>query len=78
MAMLKCHDVSELVTAYLDGSLPPRTRLATRVHLWFCLSCRRYVAQFQETIRFLGVGVPPRPPENENEIMTLLGMEQDG
>jgi anti-sigma factor RsiW len=69
---LKCHEVSELVTAYLEGALPVGTRFATRLHLRLCVHCRRYVAQFQETIRLLAGGPPPPPPENENEIIALI------
>lgn len=71
--MLKCRDLAELVTPYLEGSLPVKTRLATRFHLWLCGACRRYVAQVRETIRFLGAGPKPLPsPENESKIMELL------
>jgi anti-sigma factor ChrR (cupin superfamily) len=69
---LKCRDMTELVTPYLEGGLPLRTRLAARFHLWLCAACRNYVAQVRHTIRFLGAGPPPKPPENENEIIALL------
>lgn len=75
---MKCHEVSELVTAYLEGALPPGTRAATRLHLWLCVSCRHYVAQIRSTIRFLSGGPPPPPPENENEIIALItGSKKD-
>ena len=70
--MLKCRDLAELVTAYLEGSLPVRLRLAARFHLWLCGACRRYVAQVRATIRFLSSGPRPPPPENESKIIELL------
>jgi anti-sigma factor RsiW len=69
--VLKCRDLAELVTPYLEGSLPLRTRLAARLHLFLCEACRRYVAQMRRTIRFLR-DRPPPPSENENKIMALL------
>ena len=60
--MLKCRDMVELVTGYLEGVLPPRLRLAARLHLLLCGPCRRYVGQIRETIRFLAGGPPPSPP----------------
>ena len=70
--MLKCRDFAELVTPYLEGALPLRTRLAAWRHLRVCGPCRLYVDQVCRMIRFLGGGPPPPPPENENEIMALL------
>jgi anti-sigma factor RsiW len=64
--------MAELVTRYLDGGLPLRTRLAAMLHLWLCAACRRYVEQVRATIRFLGSGPPPPPPENENKIIALF------
>jgi predicted anti-sigma-YlaC factor YlaD len=69
---LKCRDMAELVTPYLEGALPLRKRLAARLHLRLCTACRNYVEQVRRTIRFLGGGPPPRPPENENDIIALL------
>ena len=70
--MLKCRDMAELVTPYLEGALPPRMRFAAWLHLRLCEACRRYVRQVRLTIRFLGGGPPPPPPENESEIMALF------
>jgi anti-sigma factor RsiW len=76
--MLKCRDVAELVTPYLEGTLPLKTRAAARIHLWLCAACRRYVEQMRRTIRFLGSGPPPPPPENENQIIELLDSSRRG
>jgi predicted anti-sigma-YlaC factor YlaD len=71
-AVLKCRDMAELVTRYLEGALPPRTRFAAWLHLRLCEACRTYVDQVRRTIRFLAGGPPPPPPEKENEIIALL------
>jgi hypothetical protein len=70
--VLKCRDLSELVTPFLEGTLPARTRFAARFHLWFCVACRRYVEQMRRTIDFLGSGPQPPPPESENKIIELI------
>jgi predicted anti-sigma-YlaC factor YlaD len=74
--VLKCRDFVELATPYLDGALPLRVRLGAWHHLWLCEACRNYLEQLRRTIRFLGSGPPPTPPENESEIMALLEAAQ--
>jgi predicted anti-sigma-YlaC factor YlaD len=70
--VLKCRDMAELATAWLEGALPLRTRLAARLHLWLCEACRNYVDQLRRTMRFLSAIPPREPPDNENEIMTMV------
>ena len=70
--VLKCRDLAEMVTPYLDGGLPPRARFGAWLHLRICSACRRYVDQMRRTIRLLGSGPVPPPPENESEIIALL------
>ena len=70
--MLKCRDMAELVTPYLEGALSPRMRFAAWLHLRLCDACRRYIDQVRRTIRLLGSGPVPPPPANEGEIMALL------
>lgn len=69
---MKCRDMAEIVTDYLEGALPLSAWAAARFHLALCDSCRRYVEQIRRTIRLLGEGPPPRPPANEGEIMASL------
>ncbi|MDE2200226.1 MAG: hypothetical protein KGJ41_14510 [Rhodospirillales bacterium] len=51
---LKCRDVSELATGYMERDLPPRTWLAVQWHLMLCSMCRAYLDQLQRTRRLLG------------------------
>lgn len=60
--MLMCRDVSELVTDYLEQSMPLRRRFAVRWHLQWCGACRRYVDQMRKTVRLLAA-VQPAPPQ---------------
>jgi predicted anti-sigma-YlaC factor YlaD len=70
--VLKCRDMAELVTPYLERTLPPRLRIAAWYHLRLCDACRRYIDQMRSTVRLLGSGPPPSPPSNEQEILALL------
>lgn len=54
--MLACRDVSELVTDYLERSMPVRLRLAVRWHLARCGACRNYVDQMRKMIVLLRRG----------------------
>ncbi len=58
--MLKCREVAERASAYADGDLPWRARIAMRVHLAMCGPCRRYVSQMLQTIG-IAAAVPPEP-----------------
>ena len=73
MAVLKCRDMVELVTRYLEGVLPLREWLAAHAHLLVCGRCRRYFAQIRRTIRFLAEGPPsPIAPEREEQILDRI------
>jgi anti-sigma factor RsiW len=51
---MTCQELVELVTAYLDGSLPETDRRAFDEHLASCPGCDRYLTQFRTTIDLLG------------------------
>lgn len=54
MTELTCQELVELVTAYLEGTLPEAQRQAFEEHLERCPGCDRYLAQFRTTIDLLG------------------------
>ncbi len=43
--MLNCRQVSRLISQSMDARLAWHRRLAIRVHLLYCVWCRRYAAQ---------------------------------
>lgn len=43
--MLNCKQVTRLVSQSMDAKLPWYQRLGIRVHLLYCVWCRRYAAQ---------------------------------
>ena len=44
---LNCRGVSRLLSQSMDAKLPWHHRLAIRLHLVYCVWCRRYAAQLQ-------------------------------
>ena len=61
---LKCIEVVELVSDYLDGELDPETRRRVEEHLALCPPCRIYVEQVRGTVRALGHLPPDGLPED--------------
>jgi anti-sigma factor RsiW len=53
-APLSCQELVELVTAYVEGTLPRRDRRRFDAHIAACDGCTRYLAQMRETIRITG------------------------
>ncbi|MGH8962870.1 MAG: anti-sigma factor family protein [Jatrophihabitantaceae bacterium] len=51
---IRCVDVVELLTDYLDGALDPRTAAAIEEHLAACPPCRVYLDQLRATIALVG------------------------
>ena len=50
-----CRDVVELITAYLEGSLPADMRAAVEEHLSGCDGCTTVLAEFRRTIELTGM-----------------------
>jgi anti-sigma factor RsiW len=46
-----CRELVELVTDYLEGTLPEEVRELFEAHLEECEGCRRYLEQMRLTIR---------------------------
>jgi anti-sigma factor RsiW len=55
---LACNELVELVTDYLEGTLPARERSRFDAHLTECPDCVEYVAQMQRTIVAVGLAAP--------------------
>jgi anti-sigma factor RsiW len=51
---LTCQELVEVVTDYLEGSMPAERRLLFEEHLAFCDWCRTYLEQMRATIRLTG------------------------
>jgi predicted anti-sigma-YlaC factor YlaD len=58
--MLRCDELTERVTDYLEWQLSLADRVEVYVHLRRCSDCRKYLGQMKETVRLLGqLAVPP-------------------
>lgn len=51
---IDCQGVVELVTEYLEGSLPPDLTTEVESHLSLCPGCQTYLDQMRRTIDELG------------------------
>ena len=63
---LVCREVVELVTEYLDGTLPDRDRVRFDQHLATCPPCTAYLAQMRTTLALAAeLGSAAGPPDEE-------------
>ena len=60
---MTCQQLVELVTAYLEGALPPEEREEFEAHRRECSGCAAHVSQVQLTVAALGQ-LPPSADEN--------------
>jgi len=60
---LACNQLVELITDYLEGSLPPSERARFDAHLEQCEGCRIYLEQMRQTVAAVGAlreeSIPP-------------------
>ncbi len=58
--MINCRQATRLISQSMDTKLPWHRRLAMRVHLLYCIWCRRYARQ----LKFLRSAAKQLPPES--------------
>jgi len=51
---MTCQELVELITEYLDGTLPDSERSRFDAHVRTCSGCEAYIDQMRMTIRLLG------------------------
>jgi anti-sigma factor RsiW len=51
---LTCKELVEIVTGYLEGTLPPAEVARFEAHLPTCSGCRNYLEQMRQTIHTVG------------------------
>jgi anti-sigma factor RsiW len=66
---LRCKELVELVTDYLDGALTPPDRERFEEHLAACAGCTRYLAQMRETIRLTGALTEEQIPTEQRDAL---------
>jgi len=51
--MLKCQDISDQTSAYLDREMGWQKQLEFRMHLLLCHHCRSFVSNFKTMLKVL-------------------------
>ncbi len=70
---IPCQEVVELISDYLEGALPTRSRRRLEHHLAGCPHCTAYLAQMRETLRLTGRLVPEDlSPEMQREFSDVF------
>jgi anti-sigma factor RsiW len=70
---LTCQEFVELVTAYLERTLPEPEIARFEAHLGECPWCDRYLAQMRETIRLVGrIREESLSPEARRDMLALF------
>jgi anti-sigma factor RsiW len=70
---LTCKELVELVTEYLEESLPPRARAQFEEHLAVCPGCTTYLEQMRQTIRAMGqLTETSLEPETREKLLALF------
>jgi anti-sigma factor RsiW len=68
-----CQQAVELVTDYLEGTLPRAARRRFEKHLAACPHCTEYLAQIRATIRLAGSVTPgDLTPQMQDEFIALF------
>jgi anti-sigma factor RsiW len=76
---LTCQRAVELITDYLEESLPVRERARFEAHLAGCVHCTRYLDQMRATVKTLGRLEPESiPPQVLDELVTVFRRFHEG
>jgi len=51
---MTCKELVELVTEYIEGTLPDDVRMRVESHLTGCDGCTNYIEQMRQTIQLTG------------------------
>lgn len=70
---MACNELVEIVTDYLDGTLPAEELARVRDHLSSCDGCRAHVEQMRATVRVLrSAPEAPASPEAANALVEIF------
>jgi predicted anti-sigma-YlaC factor YlaD len=68
---LTCREVVELVTGYLEGTMPPDERVRFEEHVSACDGCTNYVHQMRETIRLTGMLTEEQVTDEQRDALLM-------
>jgi anti-sigma factor RsiW len=70
---MTCKELVELVTEYLEGTLPHDTRRRMEDHLSGCDGCTYYLEQMRQTIRLTGqIREENLTPQQRDDLLRLF------
>ena len=70
---MTCKELVELVTDYLEGTLPEDIRMQLENHLSACDGCTNYLEQMRQTIRLTGkVHEENLTPDQRDDLLRLF------
>ena len=70
---MRCREVVELITAYLDGALSAADRARFEQHISGCDGCRAYLAQLRTARMLMGrVADEPMPQPLKAELLSAF------
>jgi anti-sigma factor RsiW len=76
---MTCKEVVELMTGYLEGTLPAADRARFEEHIAGCDGCRAYLAQLRMTRKLLGrLGHEPVPESIQKELLEAFRSWRSG
>lgn len=73
--MLRCNQIAQQASDYIDQQHSWRQRLAFRLHLFICRNCRRYISQLRNTVgslKLLKARVQPALSEQQQKLAEQL------
>ncbi len=77
-ADMACKELVELVTEYLEGTLPEADRARLEHHLTLCDGCTNYLEQMRITIRLTGMLTEESiPSEGKAELLAVFRTWKD-
>ena len=70
---MRCIEVVELMTDYLEGALSPRERDRFEEHIAGCDGCRAYLTQLRVALRVMsGLAAEPVPARIQEELVAAF------
>ncbi|MGH3330304.1 MAG: anti-sigma factor family protein [Nocardioidaceae bacterium] len=70
---VRCREVVDLLTDYLEGAMPPEQRAALEQHLLTCEGCTNYVEQLRMSIALTGrLQEEDVPPQVMDRILNMF------
>lgn len=76
---LECRQIAELLTDYLEGTLPSATRELLEWHIDGCAPCVAFLNTFKGTVHAVRSlsDLPPIPPELKQRLLKVVRERAD-